>query len=63
MLEGAFGRVAVEIKHASAMGGRDLRALRDFVTGHKARLGVVINNDVAARQYDDNLIGVPFTCL
>ena len=29
----------------------------------KARLGVVINNDVAARQYDDNLIGVPFTWL
>ena len=63
VLEGAFGRVAVEIKHASAVGGRDLRALRDFVTEHQARLGVVINNDVAARQYDDKLIGVPFTCL
>ncbi len=63
VIEGGFGRVAVEIKHTSSVGGRDLRALRDFVTEHKARLGVVINNDVVARQYDDNLVGVPFTCL
>jgi len=31
VVEGIFGRVAVEIKHASTIGGRDLRALRDFV--------------------------------
>ena len=63
VLEGDFGRVAVEIKHTSAVGGRDLRALRDFVDEHKTRLGVVINNDVVPRRYEDNLIGVPFTHL
>jgi uncharacterized protein len=63
VVEGNFGRVAVEIKHTSAVSGRDLRGLRDFVTEHKARLGVVINNDVAARQYEESLIGLPFTWL
>jgi len=63
VLEGAFGRVAVEIKHTSSVGGRDLRSLRDFVAEHKARVGVVINNDVAPRRYEENLIGLPFTYL
>lgn len=63
VVEGNFGRVAVEIKHTSTVGGRDLRGLRDFVTEHKARVGVVINNDVMARRYEENLIGLPFTCL
>jgi len=63
VVEGSFGRVAVEIKHTSAVGGRDLRGLRDFVTQYKARLGVVINNDIAPRQYEEKLIGLPFTYL
>ena len=63
VVDGNFGRVAVEIKHTSAVNGRDLRSLRDFVTGHKARLGVVINNDVMARRYEEDLIGLPFTWL
>ncbi|MEI7729113.1 MAG: hypothetical protein WCO56_06060 [Verrucomicrobiota bacterium] len=40
-----------------------LGGLRDFVTEHKARLGVVINNDTQARQYEENLVGLPFTWL
>ena len=63
VIEGNFGRVAVEIKHTSTVGGRDLRSVRDFVTEHKARLGVVINNDVLARRYEEDLIGLPFTWL
>lgn len=63
VLEGNFGRVAVEIKHRSTIGGRDLLGLRDFVNEHKARLGVVINNDIHARQYEEKLIGLPFTWL
>ena len=63
VVEGVFGRVAVEIKHASTVGSRELRELRDFVTEHKARLGVVINNDLAPRQYEDKLIGLPLTYL
>ncbi len=63
VLEGDFGRVAVEIKHTSVVNPRDLRGLRDFVTEQKARLGIVINNDTVPRRYDDRLIGVPFSWL
>jgi uncharacterized protein len=63
VLEGAFGLVPVEIKYTSTVGGRELRSLRDFVAAHKARLGVVINNDVAPRMYEERIVGVPFTCL
>lgn len=63
VLEGGFGRVAVEIKHTSAVHSRDLRGLRDFVTEQKARLGVVINNDTKPRLYDDKLIGLPMSHL
>jgi hypothetical protein len=63
VIEGSFGRVAVEIKHTSAVSGRDLRPIRDFVNEQKARLGIVINNDIVARQYEDKLIGLPMTWL
>lgn len=63
VLDGTFGRVAVEIRHASVVDARDLRNLREFVAGHKARVGVVVNTDVAVRQCDDKLIGLPFTHL
>lgn len=63
VLEGTFGRVAVEVKHTSTVTGRELRALRDFVQEQRARLGVVVNNDVAARRYDDQIVGLPFTFL
>ncbi len=63
VLEGAFGLVAVEIKHTSTVGARELRSLRDFVAEHQARLAIVVNNDVAPRIYDDRIIGLPFTHL
>jgi uncharacterized protein len=63
VLEGSFGLVAFEIKHTSTVSMGELRALRDFVTHHGARLGVVINNDVTPRMYEERLIGVPFTHL
>ena len=63
VLEGSFGLVAFEIKHTSTSSMRELRALRDFVTIHGARLGVVINNDVTPRLYEERLIGLPFTFL
>jgi hypothetical protein len=63
VLEGTFGRIAVEIRHTSTVAGRGLRSLRDFVRDQKARLGVVINNDLIPRVYEEGLIGLPFTCL
>ena len=63
VIEGAFGLVAVEIKHTTTVSARDLGGLRDFVGSHRARLGVVINKDTAPRHYDENIIGLPFTQL
>ena len=63
VLEGTFGRVAVEIKHTSTVSGRELRGLRDFVRAGKARLGVVINNDIIPRLYEPQILGLPFTHL
>ena len=63
VVEGNFGRLAVEIKHTSTVSGRDLRTLREFMAGHKARLGLVVNNDVVARRYEERLVGLPFTWL
>jgi hypothetical protein len=63
VLEGNFGLIAMEIKYTSTIGGRDLRNLRAFMVEHKARLGVVINNDVAPRLYEDEIVGIPFTYL
>lgn len=63
VLEGDFGLVAVEIKYTSTVDGHSLRSTRDFVEKRKARLGVVINNDVAVRRYEKNVVGLPFTCL
>jgi uncharacterized protein len=63
VLEGDFGRIAVEIKHTSFVNPHDLRGLRDFATEHKARLGLVITNDRVARTLDDKLLSLPFTWL
>jgi len=40
-----------------------LRGLRDYVVAHKARLGLVVNNDVAPKIYEDRIVGLPFTFL
>ena len=40
-----------------------VRGLRDFVSEHKARLGLVITNDSTTRQYEENLLGLPFNWL
>jgi predicted AAA+ superfamily ATPase len=63
VLEGDFGLIAVEIKHAQAVSGHELRPLREFVKEYKCRLGLVINNDQTPRLYDENVVGLPFACL
>ena len=63
VIEGNFGRVAFEIKHASVVGTRDLRGLRDFVREQDARVGIVITNDVIPRRYSDKIIGLPMAWL
>ncbi|WP_373057761.1 ATP-binding protein [Gemmatimonas sp.] len=63
VVEGDFGGVAFDIKHASVVSARDLRGLRDFVSEQGMRVGIVVNNDAVPRQYDDHLIGIPFAWL
>ncbi len=63
IIDASFGRVAFEIKYSSTVGPRDVRALRDFVREQDARVGVVINNDIVPRQYDDKIIGLPMAWL
>jgi predicted AAA+ superfamily ATPase len=63
VVEGNFGGVAFEIKHASVVSTRDLRGLRDFVREQGMRVGIVVNNDAVPRQYDDLLVGIPFAWL
>jgi predicted AAA+ superfamily ATPase len=63
ILEGNFGLVAFEIKHTSTVNPRELRSLRDFVREQKARLGVVISNDIAPRLYEERILGIPFVFL
>lgn len=60
-MSGRFGLVAVKVKHTSVVKARDVRALRDFVTEQKTRLGAVINNDTSPRRYEEGLVGLPFT--
>jgi hypothetical protein len=63
VVRGDFGLVGIEVKHNSNVDVRALRPLRDFVREHKARLGIVLNTDVAPRLYGDHIIGVPLNWL
>ena len=63
VLEGDFGLIPVEIKHAQAVEPRELRSLKDFVRERGCRMGLVINNDQAPRRYDENIVGLPCVCL
>jgi uncharacterized protein len=63
VLEGDFGRVAIEIKHTSSVAALDLRGLRQFVSEHKMRLGLVITNDRTPRMHEERLLSLPFNWL
>ena len=63
LLEGDFGLIPIEIKHAQTVSRQSLQGLRLFVEEPQCRFGIVVNNDVSTRLYDDRLVGVPFTAL
>jgi hypothetical protein len=46
-----------------AVSMRQSSGIRGFVDERGCRPGIVVNNDERARQYDDRIVGVPFTCL
>jgi len=60
ILEGDFGLVPIEIKYGQNIPAHSLRSLRDFVKERNCPYGLVINNDEKIRQYDENILGIPF---
>lgn len=60
ILEGDFGLVPIEIKYGQNVSAHSLRNLRAFVKERNCPYGLVINNDEKIRQYDENIIGLPF---
>jgi hypothetical protein len=63
VLDGAFGRVAFEIKRTSAVGSRDLRSISSFVNEHGARCGIVVTNDAVPRRLAEQIVAVPMSHL
>jgi predicted AAA+ superfamily ATPase len=63
ILDGDFGLIPIEIKYSQAVSAKQLRGLKDFIKEQNCRMGIVINNDEVPRLYDDNIIGIPFSCL
>ncbi|VAW81895.1 hypothetical protein MNBD_GAMMA13-454 [hydrothermal vent metagenome] len=63
ILEGEFGLLPIEIKYGQKVSSKTLRGMRDFVRERQCPLGIIINNAERVTQYEENLIGIPFTCL
>jgi predicted AAA+ superfamily ATPase len=63
VLEGNFGTVPVEIKHAQTLTHYDLRSLTDFVQEHKCEWGLVVHNGAEVRRLTERIVSIPFACL
>ena len=63
VLEGSFGLVPIEIKHASAVGRNDVRGLEEFVRERRCRVGIVVNNAERPTLYSHRIVVVPFSHL
>lgn len=63
VLEGGFGRIAVEIKLGQRVRLKPLQGLRDFVRDHDCRFGLVFSNEERARLIDERVAGLPVTYL
>lgn len=62
VLEGDFGLLPIEIKYASFVDPRALRALNDFIEERKCAYGIVIHNGERPTQIDNKIIALPFSC-
>lgn len=63
ILEGEFGLIPVEIKYGQKVKMGELRGIRDFIKERGCRFGIVVNNDEHVRFYEEQLIGIPCSCL
>ncbi len=62
VLEGDFGLIPIEIKHAQTVRTAELQALTHFIAEVKCAFGLIINNDERPRFYTERILGVPFAC-
>ncbi|VAW77842.1 hypothetical protein MNBD_GAMMA13-895 [hydrothermal vent metagenome] len=53
----------IAICHRPLFSSKALRGMRDFVRERQCPLGIIINNAERVTQYEENLIGILFTCL
>jgi len=63
ILEGEFGLIPVEIKYGQKIMNKSLRPIKDFIRDYKCKFGIVVHNVEFPILYDDNIIGIPVSCL
>ena len=63
IIESSKGILPIEIKFTQKINGRDLRALKDFITERNCPIGWVVHNGERVEWLDDKILGIPATCL
>jgi predicted AAA+ superfamily ATPase len=61
ILEGEFGLLPIEIKHAQNVKLRDIRGIQNFIKDYQCDYGVVISNTSKPVYINENLINLPFS--
>jgi len=61
VLEGEFGLLPIEIKHAQNVKRRDLRGIQNFMTDYACDYGLVISNTERPLHINEKLINIPFS--
>lgn len=63
VLEGDFGQIAIEIKHGSGFGARQLGGISSFIDEQKCRCGFVITTNDKPQWFTEKLLGIPVNWL
>jgi len=61
VLEGEFGLLPIEIKHAQNVKRRDLRGIQNFMSDYACDYGLVISNTERPLHINEKLINIPFS--
>lgn len=61
ILEGEFGLLPIEIKHAQSVKFRDIRGIINFMNDYQCDCGIVISNTSKPVYINEKLINIPFS--